>query len=81
MYSWFFENEENFRKGPVLICPGAGKSFMVRKKLDRIIEEYIDDFYARKTSEEGFEEKTNEQVRIRKWVDSGICTKNTLKVW
>ena len=57
MYSWFFEDEENFRKGSVHTCPGAGKSFMVRKKLDRIIEEYIDDFYARKTREEGFEEK------------------------
>ena len=57
MYSWFFEGEENFRKGPVLTCPGAGKSFMDRKKLDRIIEGYIDDFDARKMREEGFEEK------------------------
>ena len=54
MYSWFFEDEENFRKGPVLICPGAGKSFMDRKKLDRIIEEYVDDFDARKMREDGF---------------------------
>ena len=57
MYSWFFEDEENFRKGSVLTCPGAGKSFMDRKKFDRIIEEYIDDFDIRKMREEGFEEK------------------------
>ena len=57
MYSWFFENEENFRKGPVLICPGAGKSFMVRKKLERIIEEYAADFDARDMRTEGFVEK------------------------
>ena len=57
MYSWFFEDEENFRKGPVLTCPGAGKSFMDRKKLDRTIEEYAADFDARKMREDGFEEK------------------------
>ena len=57
MYSWFFEDEENFRKGPVLTCPGAGKSFMDRKKLDRIIEEYAADFDARNMREDGFEEK------------------------
>ena len=57
MYSWFFEDEENFRKGPVLTCPGAGKSFMDRKKLDRTIEEYAADFDAGNMRTEGFEGK------------------------
>ncbi len=57
MYSLFFEDEESFLKGPVLNCPGAGKSFMDRKKLDRIIEEYAADFDARNMRTEGFEGK------------------------
>ena len=57
MYSCFFEDEENFRKGPVLTCPGAGKSFMDRKILDRTIQEYAADYDARNMRTEGFEEK------------------------
>ena len=57
MYSWFFEDEENFRKGPVLTCPGAGKSFMDRKKLDRTIEEYAADYDARNMRTERAKDK------------------------